>query len=169
MSSIDVQGQKFVTESVAQLIEFDFRSIGGSARVFIGNELEGSFASYNKIDVIWDGSSRTFEHVDFTLSDLRSDLTGQVTEPTLTVAADTLWQISDWSSATSSLNLMDYRGLKMVRERKFYNIADTFLQQIMFVKEVTELTPNHITFTLTPSLGTESGDKPSARKLNLYT
>ena len=160
MSEIDVQGQKFVTDSVAQLIEFDFRSVGGSARVFIANELEGTFTSYNKIDVTWDGAVRTFEHVDFTLSELRSDLTGQITEPTLTVAAHTLWQISDWSSATSSMNLMDYRGLKMVRERKFYNISDTFLQQIMYVKEVTELTP---------SLGTENGDKPSARKLDLYS
>lgn len=167
MSQIDVTSQKLVTESVAQLVEFDFRAIGGSSRVFICNELEGGYINYTKMTSLWDGVNRTFEHVDFTLSELRSDLTGQVTEPTLTVAAQSLWDISAWASATSSLNLMQYRGLKVVRQRKFYNISDVFLKQTLYVKEIAELTPEVITFTLTPSLGTENGDKPSARKLEI--
>lgn len=167
MTTPEIQSQKLVTEPIAQLMEFDFRSIGGTARVFIANSHEFEGVSYQNADIEWDGAERTFQWIDFTISQLRSDLTGQITEPTLTVAAHDLWQISEWATATSSLNLMDYRGLKIKRQRLFYETPTLIMPQSLFVKNVEELTPTTITFTLTPSLGTENGNKPSARKLEL--
>lgn len=167
MTTPEIQSQKLVTESILTLMEFDFRSIGGTGRVFVANELEGSTSNPAELTSQWDGAERTFKHIDFSISQLRSDLTGQITEPTLSVAAYDLWQISEWASATSSLNLMDYRGLKIKRQRKFYNVSTLILPQTLFVKNVEELNATTITFTLTPSLGTENGNKPSARKLEL--
>ena len=163
-----IESQKMVTPAIAQLMEFDFRSIGGSARVFLANQQEGDGSGgYQKVDITWDGSLRTFEHIDFTISSLRSDLTGSIAEPTLSIAAFDLWQISGWASATSGLSLMDYRGLKMKRQRLFYSTPTLIAPQTFFVKNVDELTPEVITFTLTPSMGTENGNKPSARKLEI--
>lgn len=159
--------QRLVTESILTLMEFDFRSIGGTERVFVSNELEGSVATPAEVTSTWDGATRTFKHIDFSISQLRSDLTGQITEPTLSIAAYDLWQISDWSTATSSMNLMDYRGLKIKRQRKFYNISTLVIPQTFFVKNVEELSATTLVFTLTPSLGTENGNKPSARKLEI--
>jgi len=153
MTTPVIQSQKLVTESILTLMEFDFRSIGGTARVFVSNELEGSTASPQYVDGVWDGASRTFYHIDFTISQLRSDLTGQITEPTLSIAAHDLWQLTDWANVK--------------RQRKFYNVSTLVLPQTLYVKNVEELTPTTITFTLTPSLGTENGNKPSARKLEL--
>ena len=162
------ESQKLATLPIAQLMEFDFRSIGGSARVYLANEQEGDGAGgLKKIDIEWDGSVRTFEQLDFTISSLRSDLTGSIAEPTLSIAAFDLWQISGWASATSGMSLMDYRGLKMKRQRLFYGTPTLIAPQTFFVKNVDELTPEVITFTLTPSLGTENGNKPSARKLEI--
>lgn len=163
-----ITSQKLVTESVVQLMEFDFRSIGGSARVFLANQQERTVSGTQTLDSEWDnGNVRTFEHIDFTISSLRSDLTGSIPEPTLSIAAYDLWQIAGWSSATSTMSLMDYRGLKMKRQRLFYNTNNPFAPQTFFVKNVDELTPEVITFTLTPSMGTENGNKPSARKLEI--
>ena len=166
-----IESQKLVTPQIAQLMEFDFRSIGGSARVFLANQQEGDGSGgYQKIDIEWPTSSspvRVFEHIDFTISSLRCDLTGSIAEPTLSIAAYDLWQISGWASATSSLSLMDYRGLKMQRQRLFYSTPTMIAPQTFFVKNVDELTPEVITFTLTPSMGTENGNKPSARKLEI--
>ena len=160
-----------VTPAIAQLMEFDFRSIGGSARVFLANQQEGDGAGgLKKIDHPWptDASPvRVFEYIDFTISSLRSDLTGSIAEPTLSIAAYDLWQITGWATATSGMSLMDYRGLKVKRQRKFYNILTLVAPQTFFVKNVDELTPEVITFTLTPSMGTENGNKPSARKLEI--
>lgn len=167
-STPEIQAQLLATKQIAQLMEFDFRSIGGTARVFLANGQEYENGSYQNADIEWyDGVLRTFQWIDFTISQLRSDLTGQITEPTLTVAAYDLWQISAWSTATSSMDLMDYRGLKIKRQRLFYDTDTLILPQTFFVKSVDELTPSTITFTLTPSLGTENGNKPSARKLEL--
>ena len=168
MTTPTIESQKMVTPPIAQLMEFDFRSIGGSERVFLANEQEGvSGGGYQKIDITWDGSIRVFEQIDFTISSLRCDLTGSISEPTLSIAAFDLWQISGWSSATSGLSLMDYRGLKMKRQRLFYSTPTLIAPQTFFVKNVDELTPEVITFTLTPSMGTENGNKPSARKLEI--
>jgi len=62
---------------------------------------------------------------------------------------------------------MDYRGLKLKRQRLFYNTVTLIAPQTYFVKSVDKLTPTEISFTLTPSLGTENGNKPSARKLEI--
>lgn len=168
MTSPTIESQKMVTPPIAQLMEFDFRSIGGSERVFLANEQEGTgTGGYQKIDIQWDGSIRVFEQIDFTISSLRSDLTGAIAEPTLSIAAFDLWQIAGWASATSGLSLMDYRGLKMKRQRLFYSTPTLIAPQTFFVKNVDELTPEVITFTLTPSMGTENGNKPSARKLEI--
>lgn len=167
MTTPVITSQKMFTEAVVQVMEFDFRSIGGSARVFLSNGQERVAGVTQKLDLEWDGSLRTFEHIDFSISSLRSDLTGSITEPTISIAAHDLWQISGWSSETSSMSLMDYRGLKMKRQRFFYNTNNTFAPQTFFVKNVDELTPEVITFTLTPSMGTENGNKPSARKLEI--
>lgn len=166
-STPEIQSQLLVTQAIATLMEFDFRSIDGSARVFISNSQERVGGVTQKMDITWDGALRTFEHVDFTISQLRSDLTGQITEPTLTVAADTLWDISGWSTETSSMNLMDYRGLKVKRQRLFFNTPTLIAPQTFFVKNVEELSASQIVFTLTPSMGTENGNKPSARKLEI--
>jgi len=152
-------------------MEFDFRSIGGTARVFVANTQEVD-SGYQQLDIAgWDGASdttvRTYSWIDFSLSNLRSDLTGSVAEPTLKVAAHDLWQISDWSSATNNFTMMDYRGLKVKRMRLFFNTPTLINPQTFFVKSVDELSPEQITFTLTPSLGTENGNKPSARKLEI--
>jgi len=167
MTTPVIVSQKLVTESIVTLMEFDFTSIGGSNKVYVANELERELSGLAKLDIEWDGVERTFEWLDFTISSLRSDLTGQVAEPTLTLAAHSLWQISSWSSATSGFTMMDYRGLKVKRQRLFYNTPTLIAPQTYFVKNVEELTPTQISFTLTPSLGTENGNKPSARKLEI--
>lgn len=170
MTSPVEQSQKLVTSHIAQLMEFDFRSIGGSERVFLANEQEAVGGVFQKIDIQWPTSSspiRVFEYIDFSLSSLRSDLTGSIAEPTISIAAYDLWQISGWASATSGMSLMDYRGLKMQRQRLFYATPTMIAPQTFFVKNVDELTPEVITFTLTPSMGTENGNKPSARKLEI--
>ena len=167
MTTPVIVSQKLVTESIVTLMEFDFTSIGGSNKVYVANELERDQGVLAKLDIEWDGVERTFEWLDFTISSLRSDLTGQVAEPTLTLAAHSLWQISSWSSATSGFTMMDYRGLKVKRQRFFYNTPTLIAPQTYFVKNVEELTPTQISFTLTPSLGTENGNKPSARKLEI--
>jgi len=40
MTTPVIVSQKLVTESIVQLMEFDFTSIGGSNKVYIANELE---------------------------------------------------------------------------------------------------------------------------------
>lgn len=160
------QSQKLVTSGITSLMEFDFTSIGGSSSVFIADSQEGDGSGgAQKVDIEWDdGVLETFEHIDFTISNLRSDLTGQITEPTLTIAAHDLWQISAWATATSGFDLQDYRGLKVKRLRLFYATPTLIAPQTFFVKNVDELSASTIAFTLTPSLGTENGFKPSARR-----
>lgn len=161
------ESQKLVTQSIGQLMEFDFTSIGGSAKVYLANTQEFE-SSFQNPTVTWtDGITHTFQHIDFTMSNLRSDLTGQVAEPTLRIAAHDLWQISSWSSATSGFTMVDYRGLKLKRMRLFFNTPTLIDPQTYFVKSVDELSAEQIVFTLTPSLGTEAGNKPSARKLEI--
>jgi len=165
-STPQIQAQSLATESIGQLMEFDFRSIGGSNRVFVANtqENEGTFAN---LDITWDGAERTFQHIDFSMSNLRSDLTGQVAEPTLRIAAHDLFAISSWASATTNFTMMDYRGLKIKRMRLFFNTPTLIDPHTYFVKSVDELSAEQMVFTLTASLGTENGNKPSARKLGI--
>jgi hypothetical protein len=165
-STPQIQAQSLATESIGQLMEFDFRSIGGTQRVYVANtqENEGTFAN---LDITWDGAERTFQHIDFSMSNLRSDLTGQVAEPTLRIAAHDLFAISSWASATTNFTMMDYRGLKIKRMRLFFNTPTLIDPHTYFVKSVDELSAEQMVFTLTASLGTENGNKPSARKLEI--
>ena len=87
-STPEIQSQSLVTQSIGQLMEFDFTSIGGSSKVYIANTQENETGTYEKLDITWtDGIEHTFEWIDFSLSNLRSDLTGQVSEPQLRIAA----------------------------------------------------------------------------------
>lgn len=165
-----IQAQLLATKPVVNLYEIDFTTIGGSSKIYLANgqEADGS-GGYQKIDIAWDDEVgvKTFEWIDTRISALRSDLTGQVAEPTLEIAAYDLWQISSWASATSGYNMMDYRGLGVNRKRLFYGTWYTMIPQRYFVKNVDELSASTIKFTLTPSLGTENGNKPSARKFEI--
>lgn len=166
--SITVETQKLVTEGTVQLMEFDFTSIGGSAHVYVSTEHMEPSGSYIPIVTTWvDGASHTFNRLDFQMSGISCDLTGSIAEPTLKVASDSLWAISDWATATSSFGLMDYRGLRVRRMRQFFNVSGLMSHQVFYVKSVDELSASTITFTLTPSLGSERLDRPSARKLEI--
>lgn len=169
MSSAIEETQGLVTEATYQLMEFDFTSIGGSAKVYLATDhQENTYQVYTDPVLGWvDGQSHTFKRIDFKWSGLRSDLTGQVAEPNLSVAAVDLWNITEWASATSLMNLMDYRGLRVRRSRVFFGTSNFTPIQTYFVKTVDELSPTTISFTLTPSLGSEQMDQPSARKLEL--
>lgn len=167
--SASSESQKLVTEATHELLEFDFTAIGGSAKVHIAQaHAELVYREYTDPIVTWaDGNSYTFTRMDFQMSGIRSDLTGAVAEPTLKVAADSLWDLSGWASATSGFGLMDYRGLRVRRQRLFFNTTTLITPQVYYVKTVENLTASTITFTLTPSLGAERLDRPSARKLEI--
>ena len=168
MTTPTIQSQKLVTEGTIQLLEFDFTSIGGSSSVYVSTEHNQPSGAYIPVVANWiDGSSHTFDRLDFEVSGISCDLTGSIAEPKLKVAADSLWDISDWSSATSGFGLMDYRGLRIRRQRFFFNVSTLIIPQVFYVKSVDELNPSTISFTLTPSLGSERLDRPSARKLEI--
>jgi len=167
MSATSVS-QKLVTEGTLQLLEFDFTPIGGSAHVYVSTEHMEDASGYIPVVTTWsDGASHTFNRIDFQMSGISCDLTGSVAEATLKVASDSLWALSDWASATSSFGLMDYRGLRVRRQRQFFNTTTLIAPQVFYVKSVDELSATTITFTLTPSLGSERLDRPSARKLEI--
>jgi hypothetical protein len=168
MTTPTIQSQKLVTEGTIQCLEFDFTSIGGSSSVYVSTEHNQPSGAYIPVVANWiDGSSHTFDRLDFEVSGISCDLTGSIAEPKLKLAADSLWSLSDWASATSGFGLMDYRGLRVRRQRFFYNITALIIPQVFYVKSVDELNPSTISFTLTPSLGSERLDRPSARKLEI--
>jgi len=168
MSATSVS-QKLVTEATLQLLEFDFTSIGGTAHVYVSTEHMEDASGYIPVESSWTNGSGpfTFNRLDFEMSGISCDLTGSVAEPTLKVAVASLWALSDWASATSGFSLMDYRGLRVRRQRQFFNTTTLIIPQVFYVKSVDELSASTITFTLTPSLGSERLDRPSARKLEL--
>lgn len=166
----EIVSQLLVTTPVVELYEFDFTTVGGSSKVYLANGQEyDGLGGYQKLDIQWDDEAgvQTFEWIDTRISGLRSDLTGQIAEPTLEIAAYDLWQISAWASATSGFSMPDYRGVGVNRKRLFYNTWYNMIPQRYFIKSVDELSPTSIVFTLTPSLGTENGNKPSARKFEI--
>lgn len=168
MTTPTIQSQKLVTEGTIQCLEFDFTSIGGSTSVYVSTEHEQNAGVYEPVEANWiDGNDHTFHRLDFQVSGISCDLTGSIPEATLKVAADSLWNISDWSSATTGFGLMDYRGLRIRRQRFFYNVPTLIIPQVFYVKSVDELNPSTISFTLTPSLGSERLDRPSARKMEI--
>lgn len=166
----EIAAQLLVTNQVVDLYEFDFTTVGGTAKVYLANGQEyDGLGGYQKVDIQWDDEVgvQTFEWIDTRISGLRSDLTGQVAEPQLTIASYDLWQISAWATATSGFDMADYRGIGVNRKRLFYDTWYNMIPQRYFVKSVDELSASTITFTLTPSLGTENGNKPSARKFEV--
>lgn len=167
--SATIQSQKLVTEGTLQLLEFDFTSIGGTGHVYVSTEHMEPSGSYIPVESSWTNGSGpfTFNRLDFQMSGVSCDLTGSVAEATLKVASDSLWALSDWASATSGFGLMDYRGLRVRRQRTFFNTNTLIIPQVFYVKSVDELSATTITFTLTPSLGSERLDRPSARKMEL--
>jgi hypothetical protein len=168
MTTPTIQSQKLVTEGTIQCLEFDFTSIGGSTSVYVSTEHNEPAGVYVPVVATWiDGASHTFDRIDFEVSGISCDLTGSIAEPTLKVAADSLWALSGWASATNGFGLMDYRGLRIRRQRFFYNVSTLIIPQVFYVKSVDELNPSTISFTLTPSLGSERLDRPSARKLEI--
>lgn len=170
--SVTVESQKLVTPGTVQLLEFDFTAIGGSTSVYVSTE-HMETTSYIPIVTNWiDGngtliSNVTFNRLDFELSGISCDLTGSIAEPTLKVAADSLWALSGWAAETVGFSLMDYRGIRIRRMRQFYNTVGLMAHQVFYIKSVDELNPSTISFTLTPSLGSERLDRPSARKLEI--
>jgi len=178
--SASSESQKLVTEATHELLEFDFTAIGGSAKVHIAQAHEElDYRDYTNpgehpdSELIWvDGYSYVFTRMDFQMSGIRSDLTGAVAEPTLTVAAVSLWDLPEWQAGTrygqpDQFGLMDYRGLRVRRQRLFFNTTTFIAPQVYYVKTVEDLTATRIKFTLTPSLGAERLDRPSARKLEI--
>ncbi len=167
--SATIESQKLVTEATYELLEFDFSTVGSSAHVYLANaHNEASFNVFTNPYLTWiDGNPHTFYRLDFQISGISCDLTGSVPEPTLKLAADSLWSLSEWASATTGFGLMDYRGLRVRRQRLFFNTNNYITPQTFYVKSVDELNASTISFTLTPSLGSERLDRPSARKLEI--
>lgn len=159
-STPEIERQKLVTEAVMQLVVFDFTTIGRSGIVYLAdNHVENTYGIYEELD--------PYKRLDFQLSGLRSDLTGQIAEPTITLASASLWELPEWQSATSGMDMMDYRGVRVQRQRLFYNTDTSIVPQVYYIKQVDELNPETITFTLTPNLGGDNFNQPSARKLEL--
>ena len=168
MTTPTIQSQKLVTEGTIQCLEFDFTSIGGSTSVYVSTEHNQPSGSYIPVETTWiDGSSHTFHRLDFEVSGISCDLTGSIAEPTLKVAAESLWALSGWAAETVGFALKDYRGIRIRRMRQFYNTVGLMAHQVFYIKSVDELNPSTISFTLTPSLGSERLDRPSARKLEI--
>ena len=157
MSTVNIQSQKLSTNWVAQL--FQFRFPAGNT-VYLANALEW-LPGWSKF---YNGQ---YDYVEIEMAGIRSDLTGALSEPSLRIASDKLWSNSGWAAATNGLSLSDYRGISVVRNRLFYNIGvnTTFYPQLFFVKSVDELSATEIVFTLTPLLGGDRLEQPSARKL----
>ena len=166
---VATQSQKLVTNPVTDLIEFDFTAIGGTAKVYIAKDYEGTQQSgvFQEISIDFDndGADETFTKVDFKCGGFKNDLMGTPNEPTLTVAVEDLWNVTGWAAATSGFSLRDYRGLVVNRKRMFYGIYYRMIPQRFFVKSVESMTATQITFQLSGSLDSENLNRPSARKL----
>jgi phage-related protein len=167
MSTVDIQSQRLTTTESVQLFEFDFSNVGGS-KVYIASGTEWK-PGFGKLDTTWDGSVKTFEYIELEMSGVRSDLTGALAEPSLKVSCAKLWEFSSWSSSATGLNLSDYQGVRVRRQRLFYSLDnDTpFFPQTYYIKSVDEFNAYYISFTLTSTLGGDRLDLPSARKLEL--
>lgn len=163
MAWAEEEAQKFVTQPVSDMIEFDF----GNAQVYISNSKESQIINgqYTEFETVWDGN--TYRWVDFKCGGFRNDLTGQVGEPTLTIASQSLFNLTEWQNATSGYSLRDYYGVQVLRQRLFYNSPSLVIPQRYFITQVEALDSTSITFKMTSSLDSENGNRPSARKLEI--
>lgn len=165
---VATQSQKLATNPVLDLIEFDFTSIGGTAKVYIATGYEGApGGGLQQLDLDFngDGVTDTFTRIDFKCGGFKNDLMGSPNEPTLTVAVEDLWNVTGWAGAVAGFSLRDYRGLVVNRKRMFYGIYYRMIPQRYFVKSIESMTATEITFQLSGSLDSENLNRPSARKL----
>jgi phage-related protein len=164
MANPETEVQKFVTEPIIDLIEFDFTSIPNrTEHVYIASSLDyGSGPQTGQqIKFTWQGHS--FEHIDFQTSGLSSSLTGGISEPGLTVSADLLFSLASWPN----LSLIEYRGVIVKRRRVFKTSQDAVQPETYYIKKVATFDASIITFVLTPSRSFERQSRPSARKLEI--
>lgn len=163
------ESQKLVTNQVTDLIEFDFTSLGGTAKIYIAKdfEYEGGGPAEITIDFNSDGNIDTFTRVDFKCGGFKNDVLGSPNEPTLTVAVESLWNVSGWAAATSGFSLRDYQGLIVNRKRMFYGVYYRMIPQRYYVKNIESLNSTEIVFQLSGSLDSENLNRPSARKLEV--
>lgn len=146
MSFWDIETQKLVTGTLIKLYDFYF---------------DGTTVKLSDYDYIG------YTTIEIEMSGIRSDLTGAVSEPSLSISCDKLWD-TDWAIATAGFTgLGNYKGIKVERRRFLDGNGQTILPQTFFIKSVNELNAREMTFTLTPSLGGDRLDLPSARKLEL--
>jgi hypothetical protein len=165
MSNVEIQSQSLVTEETAQLYEI----LINGYYVYLASGLEYQ-SGFQNIDYTWNGSTKNFQYIEIAMSGVRSDLTGALSEPSLQIACDSLWKNDTWDTATFGFtSLAQYQGARVTRQRIFYDMAvrTTFFPQTYYIKEVSEFDAYSITFTLTPMLGGDTLDLPSARKLDL--
>lgn len=162
MSSPQEEAQKFVTESVVTVLEFDFTPVGGNGSVFIANSKErlGDLS-----ERVLELNGQQYQWIDFVAGGFRNDLTGQPNEPTLKIAAYDLWQIPDWASETAGFTLNDYQGITVLRQRFFYNTPTLIAPQKFYIKQVGSLSSTEIEFNLSGSYDSENLNRPSARRL----
>lgn len=160
MTTAQIERQKLLTQAINQQVIFDFTTIGRSGIVYlIDNHTEPTANNY--VDPL------PYRRIDFQMSGLRSDLTGQIAEPSIVLASQSLWDLTEWQTATNGMGLMDYRGVRVIRYRRFYNTTVAVAPQVYYIKQLDELNPETISFTLTPNLGGDNLNQPSARKLEL--
>lgn len=155
-----INTQNLVTEETAQL--YDILINGYTVYLASGHNYAGGFTEIP-------APSGTYQYIEIVMSGVRSDLTGALSEPTLQIACDSLWKNDTWDSATFGFtSLAQYQGARVTRRRIFYDdLNGIFFPQTYYIKEVSEFNARSITFTLTPMLGGDTLDLPSARKLDL--
>lgn len=151
-----INTQSLVTEETAQL--FDININGYNIQLANGHQFAGGFTTIGN-----------YQYIEIQMSGVRSDLTGAMSEPTLQIACDSLWKNDTWDTATFGFtSLAQYQGARVTRQRIFYDDPNGFFfPQTYYIKEVSEFNARSITFTLTPMLGGDTLDLPSARKLDL--
>lgn len=153
----NVEARKLVTQPIISALTLDFSTVDISARIDIAN-------TSNPDGTNWTNAGKIYEHVDFSVIGSSSQLTERISEPQVTIAADKLFDITGYPT---TLSLSGYRGVRVTRYRIFDGDTTPILEQQYFVKRVEEFTATTITFTLTPTLGFDKMNMPSARKLEL--
>lgn len=178
--------QKLLTNASVNIYKFDFSPIGVNTQVYLANSFQASTSGdlpwthrgfdfngieyfgfrFDQYDVDWfDGANH--HYVGIKASGFSNDMTGQIANPTLSMSAYDLWQVPEWAAATSGLNISDYRGVIVLRQRVFYNVPTPIIPQRYFIQSVNSLDSAELNITLTPTLGNENLNLPSARYLEL--
>jgi phage-related protein len=187
MSTPSEEVQKLLTNTIVNLYKFDFSSIGINSQIYFATSFQTSVSGdqpwnyrglinnngeevfgfrLDQFDANWyDGANH--HYVGIKGDGFANDMTGQVSNPTLTMAAYDLWKIPEWAAITAGLNISDYRGVTVFRQRIFYNVLTPIIPQRYFIQGVENLDSATFKITLTPTLGNENLSQPSARTLEL--